>query len=102
VKAVRRTKPRTVVAACNRDFRGKWNRVDEAVPNKGALETERSSGRAFGDLDEIEVGERSIGPPIEAAAESDQFAGIPEGINTTARQARSAPLFEREDLSDVG
>jgi hypothetical protein len=59
---------RARLAARDRDIDRGRNRVDELVAGERRLQAKRRAWSTFGDLAQVEVSGRRVGPPVDAAA----------------------------------
>src|SRR5262249_21784767 len=76
-----------VAAAWDRDVNGGRDRVEEAVAGQRRLPAQRCPGGAFGDLDQVRVGGRRIGPAVDASAERDDVPAVSKPVDVLVPSA---------------
>jgi hypothetical protein len=82
VDARRRLERRASASSGDGDVDGGRNGVDQAVASERALQAQRGVRDALGNLDQIGVGGRRIGPAVDATAERDDLSAVAQGVQT--------------------
>ena len=56
------------ITARDRDVDGNWDGIDEPMASESRLQAESGAGNTFGDLDQVVICHRRVGPPIHTTA----------------------------------
>src|SRR5487761_2283665 len=80
---------RPCVPTRDRDVDRERDRIDEAMPRKRCLQTERGARDPFCDLDEVGVRGGGVPPSIHAAAERGNLAAVAKSVKPRVADSRS-------------
>jgi hypothetical protein len=100
VEATGRVQHRSRLTAWDGDVDGGGDRVDEAMPSERCLQAQRGAGHPLGDLDQIKVSQRGVGPPVDAASEGDDLSGVAEPIQANIADAGRLSVAVREGVAE--
>jgi hypothetical protein len=100
VQADGRPELRASAAPGNGDVDGGGDRIDEVMARQCRLQADRGHRRPFRDLDEVEIGRRSVGPSVRTAAERDDVSPVAKAVDALIPQARPSRLTVSERVTE--
>lgn len=100
VKTAGRLQDRPCIAARDRDVDCGRDRIDQPVAGERRLQAKRRALNALGDLDQVQVDRRGIGPPIDAAADGENRTRVTQSVEATVAQACSPGLAVSERVAE--
>ncbi|MCL4446291.1 MAG: hypothetical protein M1134_05405 [Actinobacteria bacterium] len=101
VNAARCPKDWASASSGDRDVDGGGNGVDQFMASESGLQTQRGMWDTLGDLDQVRVGGRRVGPAVDAASKREDLPAVAQGVKAPVTNAGLLGLAVGERIAQV-